>query len=468
MNPDAYFEHCQLREVSFLGVFHAVRCLYRRIAYAQRFPSVSIMSLCRATMRVRESDPMQNQFSKVEDALSALAEGRVVIVVDDEDRENEGDFIAAAETVTAETVEFMITHGRGQLCMPIMPDLADRLELRPMVEHNTAPYRTPFTVPIDHKNCRTGISASERAFTIRSVIDPATKPTDLVRPGHLFPLVAMEGGVLRRAGHTEATVDLARLAGLKPAGILCEILDGVGVASRERLHEIAKQFNLPIISIETLIKYRRRREKLVTRVASAEMPMRYGNGRIIGYRVEHEPGNEPVVITMGDLAAADAPLVRIHSSCFTGDLLDSLRCDCGDQLRMALSMIGAEGVGALIYLPQEGRGIGLIEKIRAYHLQDQGLDTVEANLALGHRADLRDYGIGLQILQDLGLTKVRLMTNNPKKVDAFVFQGHGLEVVGQVPIIAPPEPNREFYLATKRDKLGHKLPEILATDPSEN
>ena len=401
---------------------------------------------------------MQNQFSKVEDALSALAVGRVVIVVDDETRENEGDFIAAAETMTPETVEFMITHGRGQLCMPIMPDLADRLELRPMVEHNTAPYRTPFTIPVDHVSCRTGISATERARTIRAIVDPETKPTDLVRPGHLFPLVAMEGGVLRRAGHTEATVDLARLAGLKPAGVLCEILDGVDVASRERLHEIAAEFDLPIISIETLIRYRRRSEKLVTRVAEAEMPTRYGRGTIIGYRVEHEPSNEPVVLTMGDLTSVAAPLVRIHSSCFTGDLLDSLRCDCGDQLKMALTMIGQEGVGALIYLPQEGRGIGLIEKIRAYHLQDQGLDTVEANPALGHRADLRDYGIGLQILQDLGLTKVRLMTNNPKKVDAFVFQGHGLEVVGQIPIIAPPEADRTAYLATKRDKMGHALP----------
>ncbi len=401
---------------------------------------------------------MQNQFSKVEEALSALAAGRVVIVVDDETRENEGDFIAAAETITPETVEFMITHGRGQLCMPIMPELADRLELRPMVENNTAPYRTPFTVPVDHFSCRTGISATERARTIRAVIDTATKPTDLVRPGHLFPLVAMEGGVLRRAGHTEATVDLARLAGLKPAGVLCEILDGVDVASRDRLHEIADEFGLPIISIETLIRYRRRSEKLVARVATAEMPTRYGRGLIIGYKVEHEPGNEPVVITMGDLSSVEAPLVRIHSSCFTGDLLDSLRCDCGDQLKMALTMIGQEGVGALIYLPQEGRGIGLIEKIRAYHLQDQGLDTVEANLALGHRADLRDYGIGLQILQDLGLTKVRLMTNNPKKVDAFVFQGHGLEVVGQVAIIAPPEAERAAYVATKRDKMGHTFP----------
>ncbi len=403
---------------------------------------------------------MPRQFSEIEEALEALAAGRIVIVVDDEDRENEGDFVAAADRVTPEVVEFMITHGRGQLCMPIMPELAAKLDLNPMVERNTAPHRTPFTVPVDHFSCRTGISAEERARTIHAVINPATRPVDLVRPGHLFPLVAKEGGVLRRAGHTEATVDLARLAGLTPAGVLCEILDGIHVAGREKLHELAKQFDLPIVSIEKLIHYRRRREKLVTRLAEAEMPTRYGRGRIIGYSVKHEPENNPIVFAMGDLATAAAPLVRIHSSCFTGDLLDSLRCDCGDQLHMALAMIGAEGVGALLYLPQEGRGIGLIEKLRAYELQDQGLDTVDANLALGFQADQRDYGVGLQILQDLGLTKVRLLTNNPKKIDAFVIQGHGLEAVDQVPIVAPEEPDRRRYLDAKRDRLGHRLPQF--------
>jgi 3,4-dihydroxy 2-butanone 4-phosphate synthase/GTP cyclohydrolase II len=270
--------------------------------------------------------------------------------------------------------------------------------------------------------------------------------------------VAKEGGVLRRAGHTEATVDLARLAGLAPAGVLCEILDGTGVASRERLHAIAGEFNLPIVSIEMLISYRRRQEKLVVRQAEAELPTRYGRGRVIGYSVKHEPANEPIAVVMGDLHSVDAPLVRMHSSCFTGDLLESLRCDCGDQLHLALERIGREGVGALVYLPQEGRGIGLIQKLKAYALQDQGLDTVEANLALGYRADERDYGIGLQILQDLGLTKVRLLTNNPKKTNAFVIHGHGLEVVDQVPIIAPEEADRRNYLAAKRDKLGHLLP----------
>jgi 3,4-dihydroxy 2-butanone 4-phosphate synthase/GTP cyclohydrolase II len=408
---------------------------------------------------------MPQEFSTIDDALDALAEGRVVIVVDDEQRENEGDFIAAAERVTPEIVAFMITHGRGQLCMPIMPERAERLELRPMVEQNTARYGTPFTVPVDHVSCRTGISAAERARTIRAIIDPATRPNDLVRPGHLFPLVAKEGGVLRRAGHTEAAVDLARLAGLTPAGVLIEILDGIHVASRERLHAIAAEFGLPIVSIETLIRYRRRREKLVHRLVEAELPTRYGRGRIIGYGVQHEPENNPIVFAMGDLRAAAAPLVRLHSSCFTGDLLESLRCDCGDQLHLALEMIGAEGVGALIYLPQEGRGIGLIEKLKAYALQDQGLDTVEANQALGFRADLRDYGIGLQILQDLGLSKVRLLTNNPKKTDAFVIHGHGLEVVDQVPIIAPDAAERRTYLAAKRDKLGHRLPHGAAQDP---
>ena len=399
-------------------------------------------------------------FSKIEDALGALAEGRVVIVVDDEQRENEGDFVAAAEKVTPETIAFLITHGRGQVCMPIMPEVARRLELPPMVEHNTAPHGTPFTVPVDHRSCRTGITAEERARTVRAILDPQTKASDLVRPGHLFPLIAKEGGVLRRAGHTEAAVDLARLAGLTPAGVLCEVLDGTGRASRERLHAIAAEFGLPIVSIEGLITYRRRREKLVSREAEAELPTRYGRGRIIAYEVKYEPGNNPIALVMGDLRSVAAPLVRMHSSCFTGDLLDSLRCDCGDQLRLAMEMIGREGVGALVYLPQEGRGIGLIEKLKAYRLQDQGLDTVEANLALGFRADQRDYGIGLQILEDLGLKTVRLLTNNPKKTDAFVYHGYGLEVVDQVPIIAPEEAERRRYLAAKRDKLGHLLPDL--------
>src|SRR3984957_9161071 len=401
---------------------------------------------------------MNNEFSQIDDALQAMEEGRHIIRVDDEDRENEGDFVAAADKVTPEVVKFMITHGRGLVCMPILPEVAARLHLAPMVDRNTAPHQTPYTVPVDHRSCHTGISAEERARTVRAIVDPTTLPEDLARPGHLFPLVAKEGGVLRRAGHTEATVDLVRMAGLTPAGILCEILDGTGVASRDRLHAIGREHGLPIVSIEALIKYRRLREKLVSRVAEADLPTRYGPSRIIGYRVQHEPGNEPIAIVMGDLRSVDAPLVRLHSSCFTGDLLDSLRCDCGDQLHMALQMIGSEGAGALIYLPQEGRGIGLIEKIRAYSLQDEGLDTVQANTALGFRADPRDYGIGLQILKDLGLSKVRLLTNNPKKTDAFVYYGYDLKVVDQVAIVAPPLAERRRYMEAKRDKMGHVLP----------
>ena len=401
---------------------------------------------------------MGEEYSRIEDALQALREGRVIIVVDDEDREDEGDFIAAAEKITPEIIAFMIMHGRGLLCMPILPEVANRLQLHPMVDHNTAPHQTPYTVPVDHASCRTGISAEERARTVRAILDPTTRAGDLVRPGHLFPLVAKEGGVLRRAGHTEAAVDLTRLAGLTPAGVICEITDGIRMAGREKLHAIAREHGLPIVSIEALIKYRRVREKLVHRATEADLPTRYGEGRIIAYRVQHEPGNEPIALVMGDLSSVEAPLVRLHSSCFTGDLLDSLRCDCGDQLHMALGMIGDEGVGALIYLPQEGRGIGLIEKIRAYNLQDKGMDTVQANIALGYQADLRDYGIGLQILKDLGLTKVRLLTNNPKKTDAFVYYGYDLAVIDQVPIIAPARAERQRYLDTKRDKLGHLLP----------
>lgn len=381
------------------------------------------------------------------------------MVVDAEDRENEGDFICAAEKVTPETVNFMITHGRGQLCMPILPDVSKRLHLHPMVDSNTAPLGTNYTVPVDHRTTRTGITAAERACTIQAICDPASVPGDFVRPGHLFPLVAKEGGVLRRAGHTEAAVDLARLAGFTPAGCLCEILDESGDrASRERLRELAKDFDLPIISIEQLIAYRRVREKLVYREAEAQLPTKYGEGQIIAYGVKYE-SQQPIAYVIGDISKADAPLVRLHSSCFTGDLLDSLRCDCGDQLHMALEMISNEGCGVLVYLPQEGRGIGLIEKIKAYKLQDKGLDTVEANLALGHKVDTRDYGVGIQLLKDLELTRVRLLTNNPKKTDAFIYGGFNLEVVDQIPIVPPINEHNADYLATKRDKMGHQLPE---------
>ena len=403
---------------------------------------------------------MSQHFSSIEDAIDAMREGRIVVVVDAEDRENEGDFICAAEKATAEAVNFMITHGRGQLCMPILPEVSQRLGLSPMVEANTAPLGTNYTVPVDHRSTRTGITAAERARTIQAICDPNSKPNDFNRPGHLFPLVAKEGGVLRRAGHTEAAVDLARLAGLMPAGVLCEILSETGDrANRDQLHDLAQRFELPIISIEQFIAYRRVREKLVYRKAEAKLPTKYGVGTIISYGVKYET-QEPLVFVLGDPAKVAAPLVRLHSSCFTGDLLESLRCDCGDQLHMALDMIRSEGAGVLVYLPQEGRGIGIAEKIKAYALQDQGLDTVEANVALGYKADPRDYGVGIQLLKDLGLRKIRLLTNNPKKTDAFIYGGFDLEVVDQIPILPPLNEHNARYLATKRDKLGHHLPNV--------
>lgn len=401
---------------------------------------------------------MPSQFSTIDDAIAAIRRGQVVVVVDAEDRENEGDFICAADKATPEIVNFMIREGRGQLCMPILPEFAERLKLPQMCESNSAPLGTAFTVPVDHRTSRTGITAQERATTIQAILSPASKPNDFVRPGHLFPLVAKEGGVLRRAGHTEAAVDLARLAELTPAGVLCEILNDEGDrAGRDYLFTLAAKYELHVVTIEELIRYRRVREKLVYRVAEADLPTSYGRFKLIAYGVKYEP-QQPIALVMGDLTATVAPLVRLHSSCFTGDLLDSLRCDCGDQLHMALQRIGQEGAGVLVYLPQEGRGIGLIEKIKAYQLQDQGLDTVEANLALGYKADVRDYGVGIQLLKDLGLSKVRLLTNNPKKTDAFIYGGFDLQVVDQVPILPPVHEHNARYIATKRDKLGHRLP----------
>ena len=401
---------------------------------------------------------MTYQFSTIQSAIESIAAGRIVIVVDAQDRENEGDFVSAAEKVTPEIINFMITHGRGQLCMPILPELAERLELPLMVENNTTPLETAFTVPVDHKSCRTGVTAQERTITIREILNPNSKPADFFRPGHLDPLIAKEGGVLRRAGHTEAAVDLARMAGLRPSGVLIEILGETGDrATRDELFVLADKFHLEIISIEALIRYRRRSEKLVFRIEESNMPTRFGSGRIIAYGVKYEE-QEPMAIVIGDPTKAAQPLVRLHSSCFTGDLIASLRCDCGDQLQMALQMISQEGAGVLVYLPQEGRGIGLVEKIKAYKLQDQGLDTVEANIALGHQVDSRDYGVGIQILKDLGLSRVRLLTNNPKKTDAFIYGGFDLEVVDQGPIVGPINEHNARYMAAKRDKMGHKLP----------
>jgi 3,4-dihydroxy 2-butanone 4-phosphate synthase/GTP cyclohydrolase II len=402
---------------------------------------------------------MGGDFSTIEAAIEAIARGEIIIVVDAEDRENEGDFICAAEKVTPEVVNFMITHGRGQLCLSILPEVSERLKLAPMVEANTSFLGTSYTVPVDHKSCRTGITAQERSCTITSIIDPNSVPADFVRPGHLFPLVAKEGGVLRRAGHTEAAVDLVRLAGLAPGGAVCEILGDDGDrASRQHLFQIAREHNLQIISIEELIRYRRVREKLVYRITEAKLPTRHGEFKLIFYGVKYE-AQQPFVLVLGEPDKGPVPLVRLHSSCFTGDVLASLRCDCGDQLDQALEMIAKEGSGVLVYLPQEGRGIGLVEKIKAYALQDQGLDTVEANLALGYKADTRDYGVGIQLLKDLGLTKVRLLTNNPKKTDAFIYGGFDLQVVDQVPIHPTVNEHNARYLATKREKMGHKLPD---------
>lgn len=400
---------------------------------------------------------MTTEFSPVEDAVAAIGRGEIVVVLDAEDRENEGDFICAAEKTTPEMVNFIITHGKGLMCVPMLPETAERLELPPMTSSRPDSYRTAYTVTVDHQSVRTGVTASERCKTIQELVNPSSKPADFVRPGHILPLVAKEGGVLRRAGHTEASIDLVRMAGLRPVGVLCEILDETGErASRERLIELARQYQLQIITIEDLIKYRRRSEQLVSRVAEAKLPTKYGDFNIIAYSVKYE-SQQPVVLTFGDYASVPAPLVRLHSSCFTGDLISSLRCDCGDQLHMALEMISKEQAGVLVYLPQEGRGIGLVEKIKAYKLQDEGMDTVEANLALGFKADPRDYGVGIQVLKDLGLSQVRLLTNNPKKTDAFIYGGFELKVVDQVPLEPPANEHNATYLATKRDKMGHRL-----------
>lgn len=399
--------------------------------------------------------------SPIEKVLAALRAGRVIIVVDAAERENEGDFVCAAETITPETVNFLLEVGRGLLCAPLSQEVAERLQLTAMVpaDQNNAPMGTAFLIPVDHRDSGTGVSLESRVLTLRALANPESRSADFVRPGHIPPLAAKTGGVLRRAGHTEATIDLLKMAGMQPVGVLIEILSrrGTRMAGDAEFEALSKEFDLPIITIEELIRHRRLRERLVRREVEARVPSRYGELKVTAYRVEHEE-QVPLAIVLGDLTGSDAPLVRMHSSCFTGDLLASLRCDCGDQLQMALSMIAQEGAGAVVYLPQEGRGIGLIPKLKAYVLQDQGLDTVEANHKLGFKADMRDYMVGLQILKDLGLTKIRLLTNNPKKTNAFVYSGVDLEVVEQIPIIAPPEKERAEYLATKRDKLGHHLP----------
>jgi 3,4-dihydroxy 2-butanone 4-phosphate synthase/GTP cyclohydrolase II len=401
--------------------------------------------------------------SAIEQALTALRHGKLVIVADALDRENEGDLICAAETITPETVDFMLRTGRGWLCVPLTQEAADRLNLSHAVasDRNTAPHKTPFLIQVDHRDTGTGVSPASRAKTIRALADPRSAAADFVQPGHVSPLLAKEGGVLRRAGHTEATVDLLRMAGLRPVGALIEVCSQqhFGMANLAELQELSEKHHIPIVSIEDLIRYRRVREQLIHREVEVSLPTKhYGTPTVIAYSVAHED-QEPLALVWGDLAgAAQPPLVRMHSSCFTGDVLESLKCDCGAQLQMAMEMICKEGVGAVVYLPQEGRGIGLLAKLKAYKLQDEGLDTVEANHRLGFKADQRDYMVGAQILKDLGLTKIRVLTNNPKKTDSAVFHGVELEIVEQVPIIAPPERHREKYLATKRDKMGHLLP----------
>jgi len=405
---------------------------------------------------------MSRGFSSIPAAVEAISRGEVIIVVDDEGRENEGDFICAAEKATPENVNLIMT-GRGDFCMPILPDICERLDVQPLVDSNTAPLGTAFMTPLDHRLNRTGITAEERSRTVLTIVDPRSQPEDFVRPGHVHLLLAKQGGVLRRAGHTEAAVDLARMAGLAPAGVLCEILDDEGNrASRDQLLVMAEEKDIEIITIEELIAYRRLTEKMVTRSAETTLPTDSGDWQVIVYDVKYET-QQPVVLVRGDLEQSpQAPLVRMHSSCFTGDLLGSLRCDCGDQLQMALQMIGDESYGVIVYLPQEGRGIGLTGKLKAYALQDQGLDTVEANLALGYKVDMRDYGTGIQILKDLGLKEIRLLTNNPKKTEAFNLRGFDLKVVDQVPIVSTANKHNESYLATKRNKMGHILPEDLS------
>lgn len=401
--------------------------------------------------------------SEVESAIEALRSGKMVIVVDDEDRENEGDFVCAAETITPEQVDFMLKIGRGTMCVPVSAQESERLKLKPAVDanDNTAPHQTAFMTHVDHIHAGTGVSPVNRAKTIAELANPDSLPEDFVRPGHMAPLLALDGGVLRRAGHTEATIDLLALAGKRPVGTLIEICSqhGHGMADMAELEQMSKDYDIPIISIEQLIRFRRLREQLVDREVEVTIPTRdFGTPSMIGYRVAHED-QEPLAIVWGDLSKVEAPLVRMHSSCFTGDVLDSLRCDCGDQLHLAMQMIHKEEAGAVVYLPQEGRGIGLLAKLKAYQLQDEGLDTVEANHRLGFKADMRDYMVGLQILKDLGLKKVRLLTNNPKKTDAFVYTGVDLQVVEQVPIVAPPHECRTSYMATKKEKMGHLLPD---------
>jgi 3,4-dihydroxy 2-butanone 4-phosphate synthase/GTP cyclohydrolase II len=395
-------------------------------------------------------------FATIEDALAEVRQGRMIVVVDDEDRENEGDLVMAADRVTPEAVNFMTKYGRGLICTPMTVERLDELQIGMMVSDNTAPMGTAFAVTVDAKRgVTTGTSAYDRAVTIRTLIDPATRPDDLTRPGHIFPLRAMPGGVLQRAGHTEAAVDLARLAGCYPAGVICEVLDEKGHMGRlPELTDLAARYDLKMITIRDLIEYRTRKEKLVRRVAATRLPTEFGEFTVVAYETTVDT-RLTVALVMGEVSGDPPVLVRMHSECLTGDVFHSLRCDCGSQLHRALSLIASEGRGVLVYLRQEGRGIGLLNKLRAYELQDQGQDTVEANQSLGFKADLRDYGIGAQVLVDLGVHEFRQLTNNPKKVVGL--DGYGLRIVERVAIEIPANDVNRKYLSTKRDKLGHLL-----------
>ena len=395
--------------------------------------------------------------SSIESAIEDIKLGKLVIVVDDEDRENEGDFITAARKVTPETINFMSKYGRGLICAPLVEDRCDELGLELMVNNNTALHETPFTVSVDllGHGCTTGISAHDRARTVQALVDPATRPEDLGRPGHIFPLRAKRGGVLRRAGHTEATIDLARLAGYEPAGVLVEIMNEDGTMARmPELVEIAARHGLKIISIKDLIEFRLKTDSLIEEIVRVDMPTKYGHFKLIAFK-EKNTNNEHLALIKGEWKPDEPVLVRVHSSCFTGDILGSFRCDCGEQLHEAMRMVEAEGQGVILYMNQEGRGIGLVNKLRAYKLQEEGMDTVEANLHLGFPTDKRDYGVGAQILRYLGISKLRLISNNPRKRAGLL--GYGLEIVESVPVEVRPNPHNERYLETKRDKLGHDI-----------